>query len=307
MSATTTSAVIFDIERYATKDGPGIRTVIFLKGCNLRGQWCQNPESQCMRPQIMYYINLCQGCGRCLDLCPNQAIRRDDMFGLVTDPELCTACGLCAEQCYVEARKLMGSRMTVAEIMEEIRKDQPYYESSGGGITFSGGEPLLYPDFVREVARQCQEEGIHTAIETAGHVAWEVFEQVLPYLNLVFFDIKHLDPECHKRYTGVTNERILRNLQQLSEVFAPIIIRVPVIPGCNDSIDVQQRIYEFVKGLRGVERVELLPYHRLGSSKYKGLGREYPFAGVDSLKKDEIAHLVKLGQTLGVPVQIGAE
>jgi pyruvate formate lyase activating enzyme len=301
------SAVIFDIERYATKDGPGIRTVIFFKGCNLRGIWCQNPESQSAKPQIMYYMNLCKGCGRCIALCPTHAIRSDETFGLLIDPILCMACGTCAENCYFDARKLMGKTMTVSELMTEIRKDKPYYESSGGGITFSGGEPLLYPDFVTEVSKQCREEGIHTAIETAGHVAWEIFERLMPYLDLIFFDIKHIDPDLHKAYTGVTNELILENLKKLSDVFAPIIIRVPVIPGYNNSVDVQQQIYEFVKTLRNIQRVELLPYHRLGLSKYKGLGREYHLQDVESVKKDDLLYLAELGQTVGIPLQIGAE
>jgi pyruvate formate lyase activating enzyme len=217
------------------------------------------------------------------------------------------ACGTCAENCYFDARKLMGKTMTVSELMTEIRKDKPYYESSGGGITFSGGEPLLYPDFVTEVSKQCREEGIHTAIETAGHVAWEIFERLMPYLDLIFFDIKHIDPDLHKAYTGVTNELILENLKKLSDVFAPIIIRVPVIPGYNNSVDVQQQIYEFVKTLRNIQRVELLPYHRLGLSKYKGLGREYHLQDVESVKKDDLLYLAELGQTVGIPLQIGAE
>lgn len=306
MSATQ-SATIFDIERYATKDGPGIRTVIFLKGCNLRGIWCQNPESQNCHPQIMYYMNLCRHCGRCIAVCPNHAIRPDDMFGLVTDSTLCTACGTCVEHCYFDARKLMGKVMTVSELMTEIRKDAPYYERSGGGITFSGGEPLLYPEFVKEVAKQCQEEGIHTAIETAGHVPWNVFEQVLPYMNLIFFDIKHIDPEVHKQYTGVTNTRILENLRRLTQVFSPIIIRIPVVPGCNDSAEVQQRIYEFIKPLHGIKHVELLPYHRLGMTKYKGLGMEYPLQDLKSLKKEDLSYLTEIAHTVGIPLQIGAE
>lgn len=306
MSATQ-SATIFDIERYATKDGPGIRTVIFLKGCNLRGIWCQNPESQNCRPQIMYYMNLCRHCGRCIAVCPNHAIRTDDMFGLVTDSTLCTACGTCVENCYFDARKLMGKVMTVSELMTEIRKDAPYYERSGGGITFSGGEPLLYPEFVKEVAKQCQDEGIHTAIETAGHVPWNDFEQVLPYMNLIFFDIKHIDPELHKKYTGVTNTHILGNLRKLSQVFSPIIIRIPVVPGYNDSAEVQQRIYEFIKPLHGIEHVELLPYHRLGMTKYKGLGMEYPLQDLKSLKKDDLSYLTELACKVGIPLQIGAE
>jgi len=302
----TTQAVIFDIERYATQDGPGIRTVIFFKGCNLHGCWCQNPESQSAKPQIMYYMNLCKGCERCIALCPNQAIQRHDTFGFVSDPDLCVACGKCVANCYFDARKLLGKTRTVSEIMREIRKDKPYYDFSGGGVTFSGGEPLLQAEFIISLARQCHEEGIHTAIETAGHIPWETFDRLLPYLDLVFFDVKHIDPRLHKKYTGVSNERILDNLKKLSAVFTPLIIRIPVIPGYNDSVDVQQRIYEFVKQLPRLERVELLPYHRLGTTKYKGLGRKYTLHA-DSLKREDLRHLTTLGQTVGIPIRIGAK
>lgn len=300
-------AVIFDIERYATKDGPGIRTVIFFKGCNLRGVWCQNPESQHAHPEIMYYQTLCQGCGRCLDICPQQAIRRDDTFGLVTDPQRCTACGACVEHCYVGARKLMGRTLTVSDVMTVVRKDAPYYARSGGGVTFSGGEPLLYPEFVKDVATCCQAEGIHTALETAGHVPWDRFEMLLPFLNLIFFDLKHIDPDTHKICTGVTNTLILENLNKLSKVFTPLIVRIPVIPGYNDAVEVQQRLYAFVRQLKHIQRVELLPYHRLGSSKYTGLGREYSLQNIASLHNEDLRHLAELGRQAGIPIQIGAE
>ncbi len=301
------TGLIFDIERYATQDGPGIRTVVFFKGCPLRCQWCANPESQAKKPQLMFYQNRCRGCGRCLAGCPQKAIRLDPEFGLAIDTDKCTACGKCVESCYYDARKLMGTSITVDEVMEVVLRDSMFYKESGGGVTLSGGEPLLQPEFARALLERCKEHGLHTAIETCGCTTWENIESVLPYLDLVFFDIKHSNPVSHRKFTGVSNDKIIFNLQRLAGTFKPIIVRIPLIPGCNDSPAEQRNIYELVGKLPNVQRIEILPYHRLGMTKYQGLERKYQLAGVKPVEKSSLTYLTELGREYGVTVQIGSQ
>ena len=298
--------LIFDIERFATKDGPGIRTVVFFKGCTLRCAWCQNPESQDRQPQIMYDATRCRGCGRCLECCPHGAIRKSDRYGLVVDPLACRACGECCSACYYDARRLVGRSYSVPELMREILRDKSFYENSGGGVTFSGGEPLLQPEFLEEICRQCRHSGVHTAVETCGHVSWRAFTRVVPFLDLVYYDLKQVDPELHRRDTGAANERVLDNLKSLSREAVPLVVRIPVVPGRNDCLEVQRAILRFVASLPRVDGVELLPFHRLGSSKYTGLGREYPFEGVESLSREDLAEIKALGESLGLPMRIGS-
>jgi pyruvate formate lyase activating enzyme len=193
------SGQVFDIERFATKDGPGIRTLVFLKGCNLSCVWCQNPEGQKRGLEIMYYANLCHACGRCIEICPKKAISISTEFKLLTDQEVCRQCSLCVDSCFYGARKTIGNTMTISEVMAEVVKDAAYYESSGGGVTVSGGEPLLQSGFTAAILKACRDEGIHTALETAGAVTWKSFETVLPFLDLVFYDIKCMDPALHKK------------------------------------------------------------------------------------------------------------
>lgn len=297
---------VFDIERYATKDGPGIRTVVFLKGCNLRCMWCQNPESHMMKPQIMYDMKKCAACGKCIDACPNDAIIQDPEYGFLTLHDRCTLCGVCVDACFYAARKVVGEEYTVEGLMEIILKDKSYYEESDGGVTFSGGEPLLQADAVRELARRCRQNGIHTALETAGYVRWDVVENVLPYIDLVFYDVKHIDSDEHERYTGVPNEKILKNLKKLSGCSVRTIVRIPVIPGVNDSRDVQHRIFTFLLEETQIRKVELLPFHRLGAGKYRGLGMDYRMNGVKNLSKADCHPFAEIGQDMGLTVHVGA-
>lgn len=249
--------MIFDISRGSCVDGPGIRTTVFFKGCNLKCRWCHNPEGQCGGAQLMFYSEKCIGCGECLRICPHRL-------------KTCEACGACAEICPAGARKLYGRLCTADEIMEEVRRDRAFYECSGGGVTFSGGECMLQTDFLKMLLHECKECGIHTAVDTAGAVPWEGFERILPDTDLFLYDCKCLTETLHIAGTGVSNRLILDNLKKLSETGKDIIIRIPVVGGFNDSMEEMAKIAAYLKEIR-CRDVELLPYHRIGEDKYDAL------------------------------------
>ncbi len=251
--------MIFDIVRNSFVDGPGIRTTVFFKGCNLACRWCHNPESQVMAAQLMFFKNKCRGCGRCKEVCQN-------------DLQECHACGACATVCHAEARKISGKKVTAEELFAVIEKDKPFYEASGGGVTFSGGECMLQPDFLTELLSLCRAAGIHTAVDTAGAVPWTHFMQIMPYTSMLLYDVKCITEALHREGTGRSNSLILDNLQRLSREFAgEIIVRVPVIGGFNDSREEMGKIAAFLHFLG--HRVELLPYHKMGEHKYDALRR----------------------------------
>jgi pyruvate formate lyase activating enzyme len=299
-------AVIFDIQKFSVHDGPGIRTLVFFKGCLLRCLWCCNPESQLKEPQLVFYPERCIRANKCWQVCPTHAISVEGNR-LILDKTACNLCGKCVEACYAGAWKIFGMEVDVDYVMKEIEKDIPFYRNSGGGVTFGGGEPLLYPDFVNAVAGCCQEEGIHTAIETCGYAPWKNFEKALDNIDLVMFDIKHIDPQRHKELCGRSNKLIRDNLKQLSRRGGvEVVVRLPVIPGLNDSEENLKDTAEFVASLDGnIKRIELLPYHRFGEKKYERLGREYVLAGLQIPDEEHMQHLKGLMEGYGVAIKVG--
>lgn len=266
------NGMIFDIQRSSVVDGPGIRTTVFLKGCNLKCKWCHNPESQSFKQQMMFYKDKCTGCGKCKEVCPNNL-------------EKCDFCGKCVLYCPHDARQLCGKEYSADEVIKEVIKDKIFYETSCGGVTFSGGECMMQIDFLEEVLKKCKENEIHTAVDTAGNVSWESFERILPYTDLFLYDVKCFTEELHKEGTGVSNKKILENLRKISESFSgDIIIRIPVITGFNDDIEELKKIADMLKSIKHTS-VELLPYHRMGENKYNAIDMEYTSYEVPSKEK----------------------
>lgn len=260
---------IYNIQRFSVHDGPGIRTTVFFKGCPLHCVWCHNPESISPKPQLEFYPERCIGCGRCFDACPNHAHSVDGAGVHRIDRALCDGCLKCVDVCYAEALVGVGRRLTVEQLVESISTDIPYYQSSDGGVTFSGGESMAQIGFLQQALVACKGRGIHTAVDTAGEVPWSSFERVLEHTDLFLYDLKAADDAVHRRLTGAGNARILENLRKLCQAGRRIFVRIPYIPGCNDG-----EIPAMADILRGlpVERVEVLGYHRLGEGKYAALG-----------------------------------
>lgn len=264
------TGTIFNIQPFSVYDGPGIRTTVFFKGCNLRCAWCHNPESWNMKPEIQLLEEKCVGCGECFRTCPNGAhIALDNLHKI--DRGLCNGCGKCADSCYAGAIALIGKTVSVDEVMKYLLEDAAYFKNSGGGVTFSGGEAMMQIEFLKELLQRCREAGIHTAVDTAGNLPFEQFEKIMPYTNLFLYDIKAFNSDVHKKLTGVPNHHILRNLPLLIQNKAEVIVRVPCIPGGN--LDEMEDIAEYLKSVP-VQKVELLAYHRLGEGKRRSLGMD---------------------------------
>ena len=283
---TNDSGTIFDIKRFAVHDGPGIRTTVFLKGCPLNCPWCHNPEGISPAPQLVFTPGECIGCGNCVEVCP-QGIHRLDQGRHVIDRERCLACGACVEGCFAGALRLAGRRVTVDEVMEEVVRDRPFYERSGGGMTLSGGEPLLQYEFAAALLRAAKAAGLHTALDTSGFVSWRRLEGLLTCADLILCDLKHMDLERHIALTGVSNERILRNLRRLDAAGQEMWIRIPLISGQNDEEANYHGMGRFLSGLKHVERIEILRYHRLAESKYGNVGATYPLHGLEPPSEEE--------------------
>jgi pyruvate formate lyase activating enzyme len=269
------TAHIFNIQRCSTEDGPGLRTTLFMKGCPMRCAWCHNPEGLSPAFNIMWIESKCQGCRRCVETCPNEAITTNGA-GLMTDPGRCRLCGSCVEACLNNSREISGRDISVTQAVDTVKRDKIFYSKSGGGVTISGGEACLQWEFAREFLKACKALDIHTATDTCGFVKRENLASVLEYSDMVLYDLKVADPALHKKYTGVDLALVLENAGYISDLGIPMWIRIPIVPGYTDTPENINGLGAIIKGLSAVVRVDLLSYHRLGEAKYKGLGMIYP-------------------------------
>ena len=266
---------IFNIQRFSIHDGPGIRTTVFMKGCPLKCAWCHNPESISSKNNLSFMPDKCIGCGYCFKACPQHAHSMvDDKH--VLDRDKCVVCGKCAEECYAGALELVGRDATVEEVIKEVLADEPFYETSGGGMTLSGGEPLMQIEFTEALLKAAREKNLHCCLDTCGYVKFACFERVLPYVDIFLYDIKNTVDEVHRQNTGVSNEIIIENLRKLHDTGAKILVRAPLIPGCNSNGEHLEGLAQLVLSLPGLMGVELMPYHRLGTSKLERFGMDDP-------------------------------
>jgi pyruvate formate lyase activating enzyme len=297
------TGIVFNIQRYSIDDGPGVRTTVFMKGCPLTCLWCSNPESQCGLPEVTYRYTSCQRCGTCVKVCPENAVTLSD-DGVHIDREKCTVCGECVKSCLPEALQISGKRMTLDEVWKVVKKDADYYEASGGGVTASGGEILTQPDFVAALFKRCKEAGYHTCADTSGFGDPAALLKILEYADLVYFDLKHLDPEAHKRYIGQSNELILKNLELVAKKGVPVVIRVPLIPGYNNSDENLRALAAKVSEIAKDSVVNLLPYHRYGANKYRMIDMVYQLEDVPELTQDELIHAKEVIESYGLKCEI---
>ena len=278
---TEPSGTVFNIMRFSVHDGPGIRTTVFLKGCPLECAWCHNPEAIAGAPEIVYHPDRCIACGDCVDACPRHAIRESGgKFEAL--PELCARCGTCAEACAAGARELVGRVMTVDDIMREVERDAPFYRESGGGVTFSGGEPLIQHRFLVHLLGACAGSGFHTVVDTSGYASPDTLYRVAALTDLFLYDLKSVNEEIHRRFTGVSGALIRGNLERLASWGKKVVIRMPIVPGINDSPENIEAAGRFIAALGNVAGVQLIPYHTIGVDKYARLGIPYTLAGVQA-------------------------
>lgn len=303
MGITIKKGFVFDIKKFAVDDGPGIRTTVFLKGCPLRCWWCHNPEGQTSTPELMYRQKRCIRCGECVKTCPSQALSLGTKQ-LSINRKICSLCGECAEKCPSEALAIIGKETSVEEVMREINKDSAFYEESGGGITISGGEPLLQIDFTDAVLSECKKRNVHTAVDTCGYAPKKAIEKIKDKVDLFLYDLKIMNETKHRRYTGKSNRQILENFKTLVENGNDLLVRFPIIPRMNDDKDNVKRIAVFILS-HGIKSISLLPYHKAGIEKYRSLGRGYRLNSMKVPSEQKLNSIKKLLEAFGLMVKIG--
>ncbi|MBR3400799.1 MAG: glycyl-radical enzyme activating protein [Parasporobacterium sp.] len=302
-----TQGTIFNIQRFSTDDGPGIRTTVFVKGCPLSCIWCANPESQSSLPQIVNRPSKCRGCGKCAAVCPEHVISlipTDNKPEIRIDRSLCKNCCTCVKACSAGAMHLYGEHVTADEVYNTVKRDLGYYQRSGGGITISGGEPMMQIDFVTALYTLCKNGGIHTALDTCGYFPTEYISRTSGLVDLVLFDLKIIDPDLHKHYTGVDNQLIHRNLREFLKTDAEIFIRVPLIPEITDTEANLTAIANVVKSFEKPLHVDLLPYHNYGENKFKMLGKPYLLSDAKRQSKEKLASCLEIFTAAGLDCQL---
>lgn len=296
--------LVSNIQKYSIQDGPGIRTTVFLKGCPLSCWWCHNPEGRSPKSEIVVVETRCIRCGECVKVCPHVTSAPSAEPPLQGSAE-CEVCGACVEACPTGARQAVGIRMSLDEVLDEILKDEIFYDDSMGGVTFSGGEPLMQPRFLRALLEGCRSSGIHTAIDTCGYAPPEILMAVVPLANLFLYDLKLMEEALHVEFTGISNKLILENLQLLGRAHDNIWIRVPIIPGVNDREDQLEALARFASSIPGVRQVNLLPYHTTGVPKFRRLGQAYRLADVKPPSADFMEAAVKRFNAFGLKTKSG--
>lgn len=296
-------ALIFNIQKFSVHDGPGIRTTVFFKGCPLRCLWCHNPESQNTKKEMLYDRDKCVLCGTCEKVCPKKAIKIENGV-LTTDMNKCDFCGECVINCMYGAREIVGKEYTVDEVLNAVLKDKVFYEESGGGVTVSGGEPLMQIDFVEELLKRLKEENVHTAVDTSGAVSFEILERAAKYTDLFLFDLKVMDDEKHIEYIGASNKNIIENLKKLAKIHNNINLRMPIIEGVNADVSHIEKVLELIEDLN-IKKVNLLPYHDIAKHKYKKLGRIYEEAKMSKPSDEKMNSFKDMFAKRGYEVKIG--